>query len=416
MTTTTIHDDTGTLEWTLSEYYFYVFFSIFNIILFSFLLLNMSCLPLRFKRALMDNKYALLLWISIIIRSTIAIFINTSIVSNCCQQGIQCSRCSISGSLEQGLAITSFIIRLFVVVKVIEINIQPFPTLAYPSSLIITIKAFILVLFTVYQIAYFILLKIDMRVVTLEADKSIQICTQSHDHETIEKFQTYILCTFAPIFLTCYIFLCLLFLRKVATLYTMTKTKVYSSTETIKPKDGLRKLSNIIRPIIRHSTLAIVGMASPAIFILLMQMVNSKGVPLYPIDDFITGLCVVMMFPFGQKCFHRLCGCVEKPITKKWLKIQAKSLQRLSYGNIEEEHDKTDTNQAIVVTNQQDSIIPTVKDQSVPNDLVKNISETPSKTQTEKLSIRISKWSVFSIQDPATTTESVRLAAIREFL
>lgn len=287
------------IEWSVSGYWFYIGMSIFNLVLFTVLIINMAILPPKYRKYLYQNKCAWVIWIDIIFASITAIFVNFPIIfafkSQCYEQDISCTRCTIGGNAEHLLIMVSIVARLFVILKSVEINIQPFEFIAYNQKFITGIKIFLWFLLLFLNMVYIVVLPTPMRVLKLRADSSKQICTESKDDETVEN-RKFSLGIAGPIVITLHIALCVLFIRKLAVLYRRIKHQSMSS-------DRLEKLRNLIKPITRHTILVVTISVAGMMLILVKQIVDPKGVPLFPVENLVVGLCVIMMFPFGKGIF-----------------------------------------------------------------------------------------------------------------
>ena len=322
------HDNT--VGWSLATYYYFVGVSIFNIILFTLLLVNMALLAPKYRNALKENRAALIFWLNLIVVAIIEVFVNTSLVqdfdSECIHQDESCKRCTFSGHLHHFLIMVGLVSRLFVILRILETNIQQFPILAYPRKVIIGIKFLFWSLFIGVNSCFIVITHISMRVQILESDTSIQICTV-HKHDTHLDNHNIVMGVFAGIFLISHITLCILFIKKVAILYQMIKKKLLISPNSTKTKKGLIMIHAVIKPIIKH-TLLVFTITLTHCILVLQQTINPQGFPLYPIESLIVGLCILMMFKFGKGYFKFFCGCVEKPIIKKWMKLESNSIHR----------------------------------------------------------------------------------------
>ena len=112
------------IGWTLADYYYYICFSIFNMILFTLLLTNMAFLPPKYKSLIKQNKWAIVLWITLIIWPIFEVFVNTSIIydypSKCYEQDISCNRCSIGAHGGHLVFIISIVARLFCILRFVS--------------------------------------------------------------------------------------------------------------------------------------------------------------------------------------------------------------------------------------------------------------------------------------------------------
>lgn len=389
-----------------------------NIIIFIILLTQMVFLPPKYIKSLKANYYAFFVWIDIIIFSLIVVFVNTSLVSEfdpkCYEQDISCLRCTIGGHIEYSLIICNFIARLFVMLKVLEINIQPFPILAYPKKFIIGIKIFFIILCIAINVA--LIIQVPMRVQVRENNHSQQICRDAKDDDTVGKRKK-IISIFAPMILISHIVLCILFVKKVSILYKLTKNKLFLSPQENVMIEALKTLNHATKPIIKHSILVITMTLTFLFLNALKQTLDPTGVPLYSVDHLIIGLCVVMMFPFGKSFFRIFCGCIERPITKKWMDLLSDSFKEASRSK-SIENDKKIKNNAVALEIRETSKI----------QLSTIHEQVESKTATRFTDPEFSNWSNLAesaenskkcksgVLDPHSSTKSDPLDVVMEFL
>ena len=382
--------NTQTVEWTIEGYYFFITFVIFDIILFTLLLIHVSLMSSKHTKLLINNPWAVLLWITIILWSIVKVFINMSIIEDfeakCYEQDISCLRCTIGGHVEHGLFMLIILSRLFAMLRVLEINIQPFDHLAYPSYFIIGIKSFFWVLFISVNIIYCPILQIPYRVTLLKSDTSQQICTESKDGDTTE-LRNKLIGIYGPIFLLSHVFLCILFIRKVSLLYKMTKDKIFLSPDYQKRRNGVIMLTRIIKPIVQYTILVIVLTING--LMVLKKMADPKGVPLYPVENLVTGLCMVMMLGIGKRWFLFFFGCIQRHVINKFFKKRMNSLEQQPAINISETNKRQKAELNVVSKLALSTIIErTERDKT-------EASTVLSKKQMD------SKWSMFvSIDDP----------------
>ena len=406
----------NTIEWSLATYYYVVAISIFNIVLFTLLLISMASLPPKYRNALKENRAAVIFWINSIVLAILSVFFNTSIIkdfgSECVNQDRSCKRCTITGHLHHFLIMVSLVCRLFVILRILEINIQQFPILAYPRKLIIGIKILFWVLFISVNVSFIGL--IPMRVHLLEKDRSVQICTISSDDDTIQDHNK-VMGIFAPVFLVSHVILCVLFIRKVAILYQMIKKKLLISPDTIKKtKEGLIMMHNVIKPIIKH-TLLVVTITLAHVIVVIKRVSDPEGFPIYPVEHLIVGLCIVMMFKFGQGYFRFFCHCLERPIIQKWMRLESENINKKAY----ESNTESTTNSRDKQNEINCNDIPL----QIEEDSQLTLPQIEENTEFNSSTIPVfSKWSLFTIESeqaddfqPESVTRSDMLAAIKEF-
>ena len=313
-------EDDHFISWSLSGYYFVCCMLLFNVIFFSVIL---STSKYR-EEIYTNNKFALVVLIEIILISLVRAFLMDSFLFGfndaCHADHENCTRCTISGYCVYYLASFGIIAMLLMILKTTENTFQPFPVLAYSDSFILKLKILVIVLFATIFIVKETLLPLKYRVYELEADPSIHVCIQSFDKETVSNYQAIVVLFTGPFFGS-YTLFCVLFIRKSMQLYKFTARKI----DPHKIDDGLKKLQRIMRPTVRHTLLVVLMAISLFLLTSVNRSLNPDGIPLTSVDSFLLGMAIVMMFPFGIRCFNIFCGCFERCIINRWIDMAIKS-------------------------------------------------------------------------------------------
>ena len=286
-------DEIYTMQWSMGGYYFVCSMLMLNVIIFSCILSKS-----KHRKEIYVNKFALLVLIQIILVSFVRVFFMDSFIFNfnetCSSDHLNCTQCTISGYIVFYLSSFGIIAMLLMILKTTEITFQPFPALAYSNTFIRSLKILVLVLFALIFIVKEVIYPLRYRVYELEANRSIHVCIQSTDDETVSNYQKIVLFFSAPFFGS-YIVFCGLFVRKAFQLYHYTADRI----DPNKFDEGLSKLKRIMRPTVQHIILVVTIATSLFLLQSINRSLNPDGIPLSSVDSFVLGYCVICMFPFG---------------------------------------------------------------------------------------------------------------------
>ena len=209
--------DTSTI--TPGGYYVYVIVSLINAPFFIFVVFAYGYL---FK----VNKYAMVVLICIVFYSLELFWMLELIVpfsSNCYEDGL-CDRCRTARSMRMVVFKIKAVAILLMLIKILEINFQPFPLLAYSKGFIIMLKTFVIMFFMVGSMILSFLIPLKYTVQSVKNDQQKHICYLSNDDITTTQ-ATSIVIVFLCYF-TCIVIFGLLFIQRTIKLYSFASTKL----------------------------------------------------------------------------------------------------------------------------------------------------------------------------------------------
>ena len=296
------------IDWSLPQYHFKC-----NA---AFFICNLG--SARNRKQMYKNEFAFMLLIIIILQSLIKTFVKFGLLWNfsaSCKEYGNCLRCTIAGTIDHYAFLFGMNITLLMILKINEIIFKN------DEKFVKKIKFALLIANIIGIAVNEIFLPFKYAVYALEEDDSVNICLPSLNDDTALNFQ--ILTVYGtPIGFGLHVLFYASFVKNVTELYRLQVNKIKTEQNPKKLKQRSDVLKKLMNPAISHSIIVAAILVSWLCFDIIHRAINPSGIPLESVHQFIMGLCVIMMFPFGDYYFNLFCGCFHRVLIQRWLSIE----------------------------------------------------------------------------------------------
>lgn len=319
ITAMTNHEITG------KEYCIYVSGALTNAIFFMYILIQNGYL-------FQSNKYAIIVLLCIIVYGLEPFWMTDMIILfdlTCYDGSDECNGCNGRGYVYSNLIriMALMMSMLLMLIRILEMNFQPFGFLAYRKGFIITLKIFAIIM-SISPILLHTLGLMEFAqfgVTTVKGDESKHVCKVLPANHARNRI---IRSIFGLCYLSFLILLWILFIKRAIRLYQVQKVKSSKSDKVEMLKNVKLVAYGIVKPILRQSI-------SVSIFIIAsMLSIVSGSIPvLHPFTVFLMGLSIILMFSQKKDWFRWFCGSSERKLIKKWIQLQFDSLETMNECN-----------------------------------------------------------------------------------
>lgn len=311
-------------EVDIAEYYVDGVVSLINALFLTIMLIRYGYL---FK----SDKWAIIVYLCLIMLSLepiwmIDIFIpftkECSIHEN--NETAECKRCWYGGYLHEQLVRITWYSIVLMLIKILEINFQPFAFLAYPRIFIHGFKIVVVALF-VSPIVFNIVGLMPLDVFSVHEVKgweSNHICHKMKSD--MSKMENVLRRNLRGIFYISCIILCWsLFIHRIIRLYNYRRAQ--SRVDDMKKMRQNVKIMvyAIVIPIVRQTILI-----SMMLIAAILQWFSDEIWVLQPFAVIFLGTCVILMFSQKKPWFQFFCSSLETKLISRWVQVQLDGLKR----------------------------------------------------------------------------------------
>ena len=287
----------------------------FTYIVLRYILFN----PARLKKYHIHKPmlyFALFVWITLALRNIIQAFLLNNFIipfQDQCFINSTCLQCHATVKLSNLFLILSYGFILSIFANALKANFMPLCSNKFYCKLKFYSLQFWIICLTIAVITQLLSDPgTNFKVIQLSDNSSKYICRRTNylaDTNIFVRILRWLIMITLILIVCIFLFKSCRILRKTSAQISKIKFSQINSFEKVK---------RLMDAIIRHTIISVAVIIFPFVF-WLPPYFTGKQLDLTPFAELTTGICIYMLFRFGNRKYKMIFGCIHKRILNKWI-------------------------------------------------------------------------------------------------